>query len=140
LKRISSAEQIDINRLRREVAFDRFLARLFRDESGPWVLKGGYALELRFKAARSTIDIDLTVQRVVATTADDAGRIVRQLLQASASVDLNDWFEFTVGAHTLELGGAPYGGARYAIDTRMDGRTFAKFMWTPELATSSWSH
>jgi hypothetical protein len=39
-------EQIDLNRLRRLVSFDRLLARLFRDEAPPWVLKGGYALEL----------------------------------------------------------------------------------------------
>jgi Nucleotidyl transferase AbiEii toxin, Type IV TA system len=62
LKRAS--DQIDPNRLRRQVSFDRLLARLFREEPAPWVLKGGYALELRFKAARSTVDIDLTVQRV----------------------------------------------------------------------------
>jgi hypothetical protein len=61
LKRASLTDQIDPNRLRRQVSFDRLLARLFREESTPWVLKGGYALELRFKAARSTVDIDLTV-------------------------------------------------------------------------------
>jgi hypothetical protein len=44
------------------VSFDRLLARLFREEPAPWVLKGGYALELRFKAARATVDIDLTLQ------------------------------------------------------------------------------
>jgi hypothetical protein len=46
LKRTAQADQIDINRLRRQVAFDRLLARLFRENSAPWVLKGGYALEL----------------------------------------------------------------------------------------------
>jgi len=63
LKRASLTDQIDPNRLRRQVSFDRLLARLFREEPAPWVLKGGYVLELRFKAARSTVDIDLTVQR-----------------------------------------------------------------------------
>lgn len=67
LKRTSITEQTDLNRLRRQVSFDRLLARLFREESPPWVLKGGYALELRFKDARSTVDIDLTVQRVTDT-------------------------------------------------------------------------
>jgi hypothetical protein len=42
LKSISQAERTDINRLRRQVSFDRLLARLFREESVPWVLKGGY--------------------------------------------------------------------------------------------------
>ena len=31
LKSMSQTEQIDINRLRRQVSFDRLLARLFRD-------------------------------------------------------------------------------------------------------------
>jgi hypothetical protein len=53
LKRISQAEEADISRLRRQVSFDRLLAKLFRVEPVPWALKGGYALELRFKTARS---------------------------------------------------------------------------------------
>jgi hypothetical protein len=63
LKTASLSDQVDLNRLRRQVSFDRLLARLFREEPAPWVLKGGYALELRFKAARSTVDIDLTLQQ-----------------------------------------------------------------------------
>jgi hypothetical protein len=47
LKRTSQTDQTDINRLRRQVSFDRLLARLFHNGSVPWVLKGGYALELR---------------------------------------------------------------------------------------------
>ncbi len=52
LKKTSLTDQIDLNRLRRQVSFDRLLARLFQEERAPWALKGGYALELRFKAAR----------------------------------------------------------------------------------------
>jgi len=44
LKLIAEKEKLPIERLRREVAFDRFLARLFAGENAPWVLKGGYAL------------------------------------------------------------------------------------------------
>ncbi|SPF32231.1 hypothetical protein SBA4_1120010 [Candidatus Sulfopaludibacter sp. SbA4] len=42
LKRTSVADRIDLNALRRRVSFDRLLARLFREETVPWVLKGGY--------------------------------------------------------------------------------------------------
>src|SRR6266542_2788919 len=56
---------VDLHRLRRQVAFDRLLARMF-DPSQPvrdgWILKGGYALEMRFHMARSTKDLDLTVR------------------------------------------------------------------------------
>jgi hypothetical protein len=44
LKNESRAMQMDINRLRGQVSFDRLLAGLFWTESVPWVLKGGYAL------------------------------------------------------------------------------------------------
>ncbi len=45
LKRVSREDGIDLQRLRRHVAFDRFLARLFRGPNTNWVLKGGYAME-----------------------------------------------------------------------------------------------
>jgi len=127
LKRASLTDQIDPNRLRRQVSFDRLLARLFREESAPWVLKGGYALELRFKAARSTVDIDLTVQRVAASTSGDQNQIVREMLQSAADISLGDWFEFVVGPASMDLTAAPYGGARYPVEARMDERTFARF-------------
>jgi hypothetical protein len=125
---MSMTEQVDVNRLRRQVSFDRLLARLFRDDAAPWVLKGGYALELRFKSARSTIDIDLTVQRVTGAADDrDAVQAIREMLQARADASLDDWFEFSIGAPTMDLLAAPYGGARYSIEARMDGRIFARF-------------
>jgi hypothetical protein len=125
LKRTSMTEQTDLNRLRRQVSFDRLLARLFRVESLPWVLKGGYALELRFKDARSTVDIDLTVQRVSASAGDDQNQIVRDMLQTAAAVPFGDWFEFTFGPSVMDLTAAPYGGARYPVEARMDERIFA---------------
>lgn len=128
LKKTSQTEQTDINRLRRQVSFDRLLARLFHDGSVPWVLKGGYALELRFKMARSTVDIDLTMGRVDdAPDSSDVNQVVREMLQAAASLPLGDWFEFTIGSPMMDLTAAPYGGARYSVEVRMDGRIFAKF-------------
>jgi hypothetical protein len=127
LKRASQTDQIDLNRLRRHVSFDRLLARLFHANTPPWVLKGGYALELRFKAARSTVDIDLTVQRVPLGAGESVTRIVRQMLQTAADIPLGDWFEYKIGLPILDLDAAPYGGARYPVEARMDGRVFARF-------------
>jgi hypothetical protein len=128
LKSMSQTEQIDINRLRRQVSFDRLLARLFREDPAPWVLKGGYALELRFRSARSTIDIDLTLQRVVGTVEGrEPIQVIREMLQAMANVSFDDWFEYTIGPPVMDLTAAPYGGARYLVETRMDGRIFARF-------------
>ena len=42
----------------------RFLARIFSKgpkAAYPWVLKGGYAMELRMHSARTTKDIDMTL-------------------------------------------------------------------------------
>jgi len=128
LKTASLTDRIDLNRLRRQVSFDRLLARLFREEPVPWVLKGGYALELRFKTARSTIDIDLTVQRVAAPSPNvDTNQVVREMLQGAADVPLGDWFEYVIGPPVLDLTAAPYGGARYPVEARMDERIFARF-------------
>src|ERR1700726_3012948 len=113
LKKVAETELIQVNRLRRQVAFDRLLARLFRIDPAPWVLKGGYALELRFRTARATIDIDLTVQRIAAAAEADANQILRDMLQDTASFSLGDWFEYTIGPPGLDLDAAPYGGARF---------------------------
>ena len=48
----SRRDDVDLQRLRRQVAFDRLLARMFDPADAArhgWVLKGGYALELRFQ-------------------------------------------------------------------------------------------
>ena len=127
LKRVSLTDQIDLNRLRRQVSFDRLLARLFREEPAPWVLKGGYALELRFKAARSTVDIDLTLQRVATSASGDTNQVVREMFQNVADVPLGDWFEYVIGPPVMDLTAAPYGGARYPVEARMDERIFARF-------------
>jgi hypothetical protein len=127
LSKIAETELVQVNRLRRQVAFDRLLARLFRTIPAPWVLKGGYALELRFKTARATVDIDLTVQVPAAGPNADANQIVREMLQDAASINLADWFDYTVGPLTLDLDAAPYGGGRFPIETRMGGRIFARF-------------
>lgn len=129
LKRTSQTEQVDLNRLRRQVSFDRLLARLFREEAAPWALKGGYALELRFKAARSTVDIDLALQGVgaAASTGRDTNQVVREMLQNAADTPLGDWFEYLIGPPAMDLTAAPYGGARYPVEARVDERIFARF-------------
>src|SRR3989442_188608 len=124
LGKVAETEQAQVNRLRRQVAFDRLLARLFRVESAPWTLKGGYALELRFKTARATIDIDLTIQKVAAAGDTEANQVVRELLQDAASYEFGDWFDYTIGPPVMDLDAAPYCGARYAVEATMDGRDF----------------
>ena len=127
LKKIALIDSVDLNRLRRQVSFDRLLARLFREGTATWALKGGYALELHFKAARSTVDIDLSVQHVVATQDGGPNQAMREMLQRASDVPLGDWFEYTIGAPMLDLAAAPYGGARFPVEARVDRRIFARF-------------
>ena len=49
------------------------------------------------------------------------------MLQRAADVPLGDWFEYKIGPPILDLDAAPYGGARYPIEARMDARIFARF-------------
>ncbi len=122
----------DLQRLRRQVAFDRFLARMFSKgpkATYPWVLKGGYAMELRTHSARTTKDIDLTLHDGTHLSKEPRERReqVRAMLQEAAAVRLDDYFEFLVGEAREELDGAPEGGSRYPVGARMDGREFARF-------------
>ena len=55
------AEGVDLQRMRRSVAFERLLCRLFASGEEEWILKGGYAMELRIQSARMTKDIDLSL-------------------------------------------------------------------------------
>jgi hypothetical protein len=70
LKKLASEENLDLQRLRRQAAFDRLLCRVFAIPDAPWLLKGGYAMELRLKTARTTRDIDLAMRRLPLASAD----------------------------------------------------------------------
>lgn len=98
LKQIAIAEGTDLQRLRHQVAFDRLLARLLDSGDMQWVLKGGYAMELRFRVARATRDLDFTV-RTTSPSSEDA---VLEHLQEAGQRDLNDFFSFRVGAPMKE--------------------------------------
>jgi len=130
LNRLASGREQDRVRLRREVAFERLLARFFASEDVPWVLKGGYGIEVRLRAkARSTQDIDLGVPdiRMFLSGGSFLPSLLFDRLQVVAEMDLGDWFGFDVGLATDDLEGAPYGGARFPVECLLDNRTFAMF-------------
>jgi hypothetical protein len=105
-------------RLRKLVAFDRFLARLACAQPQPWLLKGGFALQLRLAdRARLTKDIDLLLRLPDA----DA----RLLLQQAVARDLGDWFAFAVAAPAQA--GALAFVQRFPVHSMLDGRTFEDF-------------
>ena len=128
LKNIANERTVPLDRLRRKVAFDRFLARLFGPDipNRQWLLKGGYALELRFhELARSTKDIDFSIPNPDMKDTDE--NAIRELVQAEAKRDLSDWFQFFVGLPMRVFDQAVYGGWRYPVETRVANRVFTKF-------------
>ena len=128
LNQISQNQRIDLARLRRRVAFERLLARLFADENPSCLLKGGYAIELRLdQVARATKDIDLTIRNPSEAIPGGMSQpvAIREWLQDKLEKDLNDWFVFRLGEQTNDLQAAPFGGARFHVEARLDNRTFA---------------
>ncbi len=103
-----------IPRLRKMIAFERFMARL--DER--WILKGGYALQLRTEKARPTQDVDLLAQHI------SEDQIAEVLLDAIRQ-DMGDYFEFFVERtdQKLNLGSA----IRFRVLARLAGRVFERF-------------
>jgi hypothetical protein len=127
LKNISKKEGTDIQRLRRQVAFDRYLCRLFRAYPGDLFLKGGYSMELRVHAARTTKDIDLVLRPKEFRDHESMDQEILEKLQQAASHDLEDFFTFLVGVPTADLEAIPYGGTRFPVEAHMDGRLFVRF-------------
>ncbi|PKO20230.1 MAG: nucleotidyl transferase AbiEii/AbiGii toxin family protein, partial [Chloroflexi bacterium HGW-Chloroflexi-1] len=116
----SQQTTVSLVRLRKLVAFDRFLARLMQAQPDAWVLKGGLALQLRIgDRARTTKDMDvlLTLPR---------GEVQRAL-QGAVQLDLGDWFTFVIRPATDALPGPGEGGLRFFVTARLDGRVFESF-------------
>ena len=129
LKQKSKKEGLDIQRLRRQVAFDRLLLRLFSKTPSPWVLKGGYAMELRMKNPRATKDIDLTVKdkKLFSNDLTVQNSMILRALRSFAAIDLKDFFIFQIEDSIMELEGPVYGGARFPVTAKVDGRLFVRF-------------
>jgi Nucleotidyl transferase AbiEii toxin, Type IV TA system len=105
---------------RKRVAFDRLLARLLAVANKQWLLKGGFALDLRLTArARSTKDIDIEWRA-------SEEELLDALLDA-ASHDAGDFFAFAVeraGVPEDQLGGSH----RFRITASLAGRPFETFL------------
>ena len=127
LKTMATEKNENLQRLRRKVAFDRLLARLFSSEEQNFFLKGGYAMELRLKTARATKDIDLTSLKRLKGESDLLSSMILEELRILAQQDLGDFFIYRIGEAQLDLDNAPYGGARYPVTALLDGKVFVRF-------------
>lgn len=120
LRMQSQREGAPLVRLRKLVAFDRLLARLLQAEPEAWVLKGGLALQLRLgQRARTTKDVDVMWRQ---STFD-----LHQLLIDAASINVNDWFHYTVEQPNTGQAALPGGGTRFFVHALLDSRPFELF-------------
>lgn len=107
-------------RNRKRIAFDRLLARLLAVAREQWVLKGGFALDLRLAArARSTKDVDIEWRAEETELLD--------ILLDAANYDAGDFFEFaieTAGVPEGRLGGSH----RFRVSASLAKRSFESFL------------
>ncbi len=116
----STQGSVSLVRLRKLVAFDRFLARLLVAQPDGWLLKGGLALQLRLgERARTTKDIDVLLRLPHPQ--------IGPTLMRAAVLDLGDWFSFTVQQDPAQLPGLADGGWRFFVTARLDSRRFESF-------------
>jgi len=111
---------VSLVRLRKSVAFDRLLARLFAVAPDRWVLKGGLALDYRLGSrSRVTMDVDLAgPDGEDAATAD---------LLVAQELDLGDHFSFAI-ERTAKLAQLDEGAAvRYHVRADLAARLFEEF-------------
>jgi predicted nucleotidyltransferase component of viral defense system len=120
LKDRVNADGARLARERKRIAFDRLLARLVAVAPGRWLLKGGFALDVRLGSrARSTKDVDIEWRA-------DEETLLDALLDA-AILDPGDFFVFSVeraGISEDRLGGSH----RFKVSASLAGRPFETFL------------
>ena len=118
LRNRSRQEGVSAQRLQQRVAFERLLARLSHEH---WLLKGGFALELRYSwTHRPTKDIDLRTTMPL----EEALSVLREEIVRQPA---GDPFTFELGTTATEMQGTPGGAIRVPVTTRLAGIAFAQF-------------
>lgn len=120
LKTRAAGDGARLVRDRKRIAFDRFLARLDAAAPDRWLLKGGFALDLRLAdRARATRDVDIEWQ----ASEDELG----DTLIEAATLANDDFFMFAIegaGVPPERLGGAH----RFRVTASLAGRLFESYL------------
>lgn len=120
LKNAAAADSGRLARDRKRVCFERLLARLVVAAPGRWLLKGGFALDLRLDdRARSTRDVDIEWQTEAADLLD--------LLLDATDRESDDFFVFAIedaGVPADRLGGS----RRFRVTATVAARPFETFL------------
>lgn len=117
LRAQAQASGLPVNRLRKEAAFNRLLARLRQVAPGMWALKGGLALIARVGLdIRGTRDADANWRATLEE--------LENLLSIVEELDLGDWFSFQIGDGRPLRGEGEHHALRYPATARLAGRVF----------------
>lgn len=113
-------------RLRKRLVFERCMVRLQKKSESPWVLKGGFALEMRFGfRARMTKDLDIGVDLGLFQGKELSSTDIAQKLRADLAGEGDDSFVFVVpevGEQELPIQGVKC--YRFTVESRLAGRRF----------------
>jgi hypothetical protein len=120
---LAKEQGIEYQRLRREVAYDRFLARLKYVAPGRWLLKGGVALDLRFARAEARRTIDIDIETHIAHTREQAV----DFIQRATAADLGDFFSFAITKSPAAPIIEDVPAFRFTIETRIGSKKFESF-------------
>ena len=126
LRQRAEKESQPITRLRKRVVFERCMVRLQQYPNSPWVLKGGFALELRLgNMARMTNDMDLTADLDLFHADTTSLTTVSARLREDLQKENEDKFKFILAEDRNEQ--LPTQGVktfRFTVEARLDGRMF----------------
>lgn len=120
IRNAARASGVPVMRIRKRVAFERFLARVAVADPACWVLKGAFALELRLgERTRATKDVDLA-------GADDEQSATASLI-AAQTVELHDHFSFDIARTPVWDQAEAFRAVRYSVTAELAGRRFERF-------------
>lgn len=126
LRRRAEGEGEPLIRLRKRLVFERCMVRLQTNKNSPWVLKGGFALELRLgNRARMTKDLDLTVDLGFFGKKPVSLSGLTEQLRQDLKRQNEDRFDFIVPeGREEELPTQGVKSYRFSVEARLDGRQF----------------
>lgn len=121
LRQREKKQGVPLVRLRKRLVFERCLVRLQKKSESPWVLKGGFALELRLgQQARMTKDLDLGADLGLYDNQDLSYRDLAQQLRRDLTEQGDDRFVFLVHENserdTIAPGIKAY---RFSVEVRL---------------------
>lgn len=122
LRNKSHESGFSVERLRRQVMYERIVVRLDLAEPDMWVVKGGLALDVRMGSrARASVDLDLGLRE----DAIEGDHLRDRIIEALATDPDGDWFTFTVGrTHQLPPDQAGRATWRYSVHSDLAGKRF----------------